>query len=86
MTVQKLARVCQKPTRFLSPISEKSIHFKILAKNNFNFISNLNYWCSEDFFEVLHVSLAQKLTNLEFSTMIFSDVAIGHFARSLRPN
>ena len=46
-------------------------------------------WITEGltiFFEVLHASLAQKLTNLEFLTIIFSDVAIGHFARSLRPN
>ena len=49
------------------------------------FISNLNCLSSEDSFEVLHVSLAQKLTNLEFLTKIFSNVAIGHFARSLRP-
>ena len=41
---------------------------------------------SGNFFEVLHASLAQKLTNLEFSTMNFSNVAIGHFARPLRPN
>ena len=37
------------------------------------------------FFEVLHASLAQKLKNLLFSTMIFSDVAIDHFVRPLRP-
>ena len=39
--------------------------FKILINKTFNFRSNLNYWCSEDFFEVLHASLAQKLTNLD---------------------
>ena len=36
-----------------------------------NFISNMNNWCFEDSFEVLHVSLAQKLTNPKFSPMIF---------------
>ena len=51
-----------------------------------NFISNLNYSCSEKFFEKLHASLALKLTNLEFLTKIFYDVAIGHFVRSWRPN
>ena len=44
-----------------------------------NKIISLGQICPENSFEVLHASLAQKLTNLEFSTMVFSDVAIGHF-------
>ena len=36
------------------------------------------------FFEVLHASLAQKLMNLKFSTMIFCDIINGHFVRLLR--
>ena len=86
MTVQKMDRVWQKFTNFLRQKSLTSIFFKTLINKTSNFRSNLNYWSSGNFFEVLHASLAQKLTNLEFLTMIFSDVAIGHFARSLRPN
>ena len=35
------------------------------------FRSNLNHWRSGNFFELLHASLAQKLTNLEFSLLHF---------------
>ena len=71
MAVQKLGRVRQKPTRFLRRISEKSISYKILIIKTSNFIPNMNYRCSEDSFEVLHAFLAQKLTNVKFSPMIF---------------
>ena len=79
MTVNKIGRVCQKPTKILRRISKKSIFFIILINKPSNFWSILNHGGSGNFFEVLHASLAQKLTNLEFSTMIFCDVAIGHF-------
>ena len=86
MAVQKSGWVCQKLNNFSRQKSWKWIFFKIFIVKPSDFTSNLNYWYSENFFEVLHASLAQKLTNLEFLSMIFSDVAIGHFARSLRPN
>ena len=50
---------------------EKSIFFKIVIMKISNLNSSMNYWCSEDFFELLHDSLAQKLTNPKFSPMIF---------------
>jgi len=60
-TVQKLVRVCREPTKFLGQISKTLISFKLLINKTSGFISNLNCWCSDDSFEVLHVSLAQKL-------------------------
>ena len=71
MIVQKMNQVWQKFTNFLRWKSLTLIFFKIFVNKTSIFISNLNYWCSEDSFEVLHVSLAQKLTNLKFSPVIF---------------
>ena len=60
---------------------EKLIFFKIMIRKVYNFISNLNYWCSENLFEVLHASLDQNLTNSKF--FLF---AIDQFSDLLRPN
>ena len=60
--------------------------FNFLIKKTYNFMSNLNHWSSGNFFLVLHVSLPQKLTNLEFLTMNVSNVAIGQFGNLQRPN
>ena len=78
-------QVWQKFTNFLRPESFTSIFFKTLINKTSNFRSNLGHWSSGIFFEVLHTSLAQKLANLEFLTMIFCHDAIGQFVRSLRP-
>ena len=56
----------KKHDKLLPEVIWKVDIFKILI-----FISNMNYWCSEDSFEVLHASLAQKLTNPKFLPMIF---------------
>ena len=56
---------------FWGEFQKSHFFFKILIIKTSNIISNMNYWCSEDSFEVLHVSLAQKLTNPKFSPMIF---------------
>ena len=45
--------------------------FQSFDKRTSNFTSNLYYQCSENSFELLHVSIAQKLTIPEFSPMIF---------------
>ena len=71
----------------LSPFAKSTqASTETLINRTSNFRLNLNHWCSANFFEVMHASLAQKLKNLEFSTIIFSDVAIDHFVRLLRLN
>jgi len=71
MAVQKLGRVHQKPMKIFEVNFRKVIfffqNFDIKTSNSFQ----IWIWCSEDSFEVLHVSLAQKLTNIKFSPMIF---------------
>ena len=71
MTVLKFGRNCQKPTRFLRRISDISIWFKIWIIRVSHFISSLNFWCSENIFEVLHASLVQILKNQIFLSKIF---------------
>ena len=81
-SVQILARVCRKPTKFLRQILEKWISFKLLMNKTSDFISNLNYWCSENSFEVLHVSPTQKLRNADFSPLIFLTLPLATSAMS----
>ena len=76
----------QKFTNFLRQKSLVLIFSKIFINKTSNFRSNVIHWSSEKFFEVLHAFLAQRLTNLEFSTINFSDVAIGQFGNLMWPN
>ena len=66
-----IGRVKKNPTKYLRGITKEAIFYKILINRTSNFISNLNYQYFEDSFEVLHGSVAQKLTNPEFFLMIF---------------
>ena len=60
MAVQKSSWVRQKFTNFLRWKSWKWIFFKIFIGKPSNFTSNLNYWYSKNFFEVLHASPDQN--------------------------
>ena len=64
----------------LSPFAKSTqASTETLINRTSNFRLNLNHWWSGNFFEVMHASLAQKLKNLELSSMIFSNDNNGHF-------
>ena len=65
--------------------NHKKIDFRLLFCNkSYFFMSNLNLECSQLWFGVHIVHVAQKLGKLEFSPMDFSKVKLGDFGAPLR--
>ena len=65
MTFQKIDRERHKPKRILASKNEKMFFFHFHSKKPSNIISKFNDDFSEDFFEVLHISVGQKMKILE---------------------